>query len=113
MRRRLAEMQKRFEASTPEKKTKTPRDILVERLGYRGLEVLELAERQYPVQTRLITKKMAELILHGEINQEIGGGDLLALFRAVGFPVRIETRINVEKDGKLVSLSDKLKLEED
>jgi hypothetical protein len=30
------------------------------------------------------------------------------LFRSVGLNVRMETKINVEQDGKFVSLSDKL-----
>jgi len=37
------------------------------------------------------------------------GGQLLALFRSVGINVRMETKINVEQEGKFVSLSDKLK----
>jgi hypothetical protein len=38
----------------------------------------------------------------------LDGGNLLALFRAVGINIRMKTKINVEKDGKFVSLSDKL-----
>ncbi|HIH68590.1 MAG TPA: double-stranded DNA-binding protein, partial [Candidatus Nitrosotenuis sp.] len=33
---------------------------------------------------------------------------LLALFRSVGIHVRMQTKINIEQDGKFVSLSDKL-----
>ena len=32
---------------------------------------------------------------------------LLALFRSVGLNVRMDTKINVEQDGKFVSLSDR------
>jgi len=32
----------------------------------------------------------------------------LGLFRAIGLNIRMETKINVEQDGKFVSLSDKL-----
>ena len=35
------------------------------------------------------------------------GGKLLALFRSVGIRVRMENKINVEKDGKFVSISEK------
>ena len=42
------------------------------------------------------------------MNESLDGGNLLALFRGVGLNVRMKTKINVEKDGKFVSLSDKL-----
>ena len=52
--------------------------------------------------------KLSELISSGEIKETLDGGNLLPLFRAVGLNVRMKTKINVEKDGKFVSLSDKL-----
>jgi hypothetical protein len=36
------------------------------------------------------------------------GGQLLAVFRSVGLRVRMKTTINVEQDGKFVSLSEKI-----
>lgn len=113
--KRLAEMKKNIVSQTqkdqqkqPEQKTLSYRDIVVGRLGYRGMEVLQNAERQYPNDTKLIIEKLGQLIHSGEINEEIDGGKLLALFRSVGINVRMETKINVEQDGKFVSLSDKL-----
>jgi len=117
--KRLAEMQKNisykqkqdeFLASQKKKQENAPkpRDILVNRLGYRGLEVLENAERQFPNETKTVVEKLGELISLGEINEEIDGGKLLLLFRAVGLNIHLETKINVEQDGKFVSLSDKL-----
>ncbi len=76
-------------------------------MGYRGLEVLENAESQFPNETKLIVSKLSELIKTGEINEILDGGKLLALFRTVGLSIRMKTKINVERDGKLVSLSDK------
>ena len=89
-------------------KPPTPREILVKSLGYRGLEVLENAESQYPSETKIVVEKLGELLTSGEINEEIDGGKLLVLFRSVGINVRMENKINVEQDGKFVSLSDKL-----
>ena len=117
--KRLAEMQKNisykqkqdeFLASQKKKQENAPkpRDILVNQLGYRGLEVLENAERQFPNETKTVVEKLAELISLGEINEEIDGGKLLLLFRTVGLNIHLETKINVEQDGKFVSLSDKL-----
>lgn len=117
--KRLAEMQKNIsykqkqdEFLASQKKNQEnapkPRDILVNQLGYRGLEVLENAERQFPNETKIVVEKLVELISLGEINEEIDGGKLLLLFRTVGLNIRLETKINVEQDGKFVSLSEKL-----
>lgn len=115
--KRLAEMQqnissrKEIEKPTNDlspKQTKQSRDVVVERLGYRGLEVLQNAESQFPNDTKMVIDKLAELITSGEISEILDGGKLLALFRSIGLYIRMETKINVEQDGKFVSLSDKL-----
>ena len=102
------EIEKNQESIT-KKQSENPRDILIRRLGYRGSEVLTNAESQFPNETKIIIEKLSELIKSGEINEVIDGGQLLTLFRSVGLNVRMQTKINVEKDGKFVSLSDKLK----
>ena len=117
--KRLAEMrdnlssqraQERVAASKKEQQDKklSPREIIVKHLGYRGMEVLQNAEYQFPRETKIIILKLSELISSGDIKEELDGGNLLALFRAVGINVRMKTKINVENDGKFVSLSDKL-----
>ncbi len=115
--KRLAEMQKNISSKQEIKKTQelpkekppeNPRDLLVNQLGFRGLEVLENAESQFPNETKLIVVKLFELIKTGEINEVIDGGKLLTLFRSIGLSVRMATKINIEQDGKFVSLSDKL-----
>jgi DNA-binding TFAR19-related protein (PDSD5 family) len=88
---------------------KTDRDIVSDYLYNRGEEVLNLAESQFPIQTRSIIDGIVELIRMGEIKQRISGGELLALFRSVGINVRINTSIKIEDHGKLVSFSEKLK----
>jgi len=112
--KRLTEMEKNIalkkqqeEISTQEKPP-SARKILVKKLGYRGLEVLENAEYQFPSDTKIVVEKLGELLTSGEINEEIDGGKLLVLFRSVGINVRMENKINIEQDGKFVSLSDKL-----
>jgi len=116
--KRLAEMQKNISSQnaelTPEssessqKIKENPRDLLIAKLGYRGLEVLENAEYQFPNETKMIIQKLFELIKSGEINESFDGGQLLALFRSIGLSIKMKTKINVEQDGKFVSLSDKL-----
>ena len=113
--KRLAEMEKnialkqRLEEIPISKKTQpSAREILVKNLGYRGLEVLQNAESQFPSETKIVVEKLGELLYSGEISEEIDGGKLLAVFRSVGINVRMQTKINVEQDGEFVSLSDKL-----
>ncbi len=110
--KRLAEMQKNIsikqkkEQSLQQKKL-NPRDLVLKNLGYRGLEVLQNAESQYPNETKIVIQKLADLISSGEIDEKLDGGKLLALFRVVGLNVHVKTTINVEQDGKFISLSEK------
>ena len=115
--KRLAEMQQNIStrqeieksaSNLQPKETKHPRAILVEHLGFRGLEVLNNAELQFPTDTKTVVEKLSELITSGDITEIIDGGKLLMLFRSIGLNIRMETKINIEQDGKFVSLSDKL-----
>ena len=114
--KRLAEMQKNISSrddsvETPEpskEQTVNPRDILIKQLGFRGLEVLTNAESQFPNETKMIIDKLYELIKNGEITENLDGGKLLGLFRSIGLSVRMDTKINIQQDGKFVSLTDKL-----
>jgi len=113
--KRLAEMQRNLSSQKqttteePEKKeTKSPREIVVDSLGFRGTEVLENAEAQFPKETKSIVDQLSKLIESGELDEKLDGGQLLAVFRSVGLRVRMKTTINVEQDGKFVSLSEKL-----
>ena len=117
--KRLAEMQKNLSSQQRQEKTASlkeeqkdnkpsSREIVIKQLGYRGLEVLQNAEHQFPKETQIVLLKLSELILSGDITEVLDGGNLLALFRSIGIDVRMKTKINVEKDGKFVSLSDKL-----
>jgi DNA-binding TFAR19-related protein (PDSD5 family) len=98
---------KREQEPTPQKEN--DREIISTYLYDRGEEVLKLAESQYPYQTKAILARIIELIKAGEISQRISGGELLALFRSIGLKIRVNTSIKIEDHGKLVSLSDKLK----
>ena len=114
--KRLAEMQKNLSSQqkpepqkTGEKKVEpAPREIVANNLGFRGLEVLENAEAQFPKETQMVVNQISTLIKSGELNEKLDGGQLLYLFRTVGLNVRMQTKINVEQDGKFVSLTDKL-----
>ena len=118
--KRLAEMQKNLsyqqkqeKIALLQKKQKdnkpSSREIVIKQLGYRGLEVLQNAEHQFPKETQIVVLKLSELILSGDITEVLDGGNLLTLFRSIGINVRMKTKIKVEDEGKFVSLSDKMK----
>ena len=114
--KRLAEMQKNISSretveetlKPTEEKIVNPRDVLIKQLGFRGLEVLTNAESQFPNETKMIIDKLYELIKTGEITEVLDGGKLLGLFRSIGLSVKMDTKINIQQDGKFVSLTDKL-----
>ena len=117
--KRLAEMQKNISSreiaeetseSTKSIKEKivNPRDALIKQLGFRGLEVLTNAESQFPNETKMVIDKLYELIKTGEITEILDGGKLLGLFRSIGLNIKMNTKINIQQDGKFVSLTDKL-----
>jgi DNA-binding TFAR19-related protein (PDSD5 family) len=108
LRERAAAMEK-VKASSQQPRPKSSREILSSYLYERADEVLDLAYGQYPVQTEAIVRRIARLILSGEITSRISGGELLMLFRYVGLNIRVNTTIKVEDDGKLISFSEKLK----
>ena len=116
--KRLAEMQKNLSMQDQldenkneenEKPKFSLRDHVVNSLGYRGMEVLQNAEYQFPNESKIIIEKLGELISSGDINEKLDGGKLLVLFRSVGLSIRMENKINVEKDGKFISIADKFK----
>jgi DNA-binding TFAR19-related protein (PDSD5 family) len=109
--RKLRELREKAKVNQQQQQQqpKSSREIVTAYLYDRADQVLDLAYRQYPSQTEAIVTRIARLILAGEITSRISGGELLALFRAVGLNIRINTTIKVEDKGKLISFSEKLK----
>jgi DNA-binding TFAR19-related protein (PDSD5 family) len=91
------------------KREPSEREILLSHLYDRGDEVLNLAESQFPSETRAIINRIVELINSGEINRKISGGELLSLFRTIGMNIKINTTIKIEEHGKYMSFAEKLK----
>ena len=84
------------------------RNFLLHHMYDRGDEVLKLAEQQFPFQTKIIIKRLNELIRFGEISR-ISGGDMLSVYRSLGLKIRVDTHISISDHGKTISFSDKLK----
>jgi DNA-binding TFAR19-related protein (PDSD5 family) len=107
--RELREKAAAIEKAKVNQQPKSSREVVSSYLYDRADQVLDLAYGQYPSQTEAIVTRIARLIVTGEITSRISGGELLALFRAVGLNVRVNTTIKVEDKGKLISFSEKLK----
>ncbi|MFQ5940148.1 MAG: double-stranded DNA-binding protein [Nitrososphaerales archaeon] len=105
--RKLRELKKKVNPEKP--KIKSNRDLFIEHLVDRGIEVLVAAESQYPKETAIIVAKLVEIIKNGELQGTISGGALLSLFRSIGLRIRMNTKIRVEEHGRLISLADRLK----
>ena len=101
------ELQNKINKNKPEG-IDSERNFLLSYMYDRGDEVLKLAEKQFPLQTKIIIKRLNELIRFGEISK-ISGGDLLAVYRSLGLNIRVDTQISISDHGKTISFSDKLK----
>jgi DNA-binding TFAR19-related protein (PDSD5 family) len=110
LKEKAAKIEKTKEDETKTNMTKIDdKEIVLKYLYDRGDEVLRLAEAQYPVQTEIIIKRIADLIKSREIDSLISGGELLAIFRSVGLRIRVDTNIRIEDHGKFISFGEKLK----
>lgn len=84
LKEKAALIEKIKEVETKTNVTKTnDKEIVLKYLYDRGDEVLRLAESQFPIQTEIIVKRIADLIKSREIDSLISGGELLAIFRSV------------------------------
>jgi len=101
------ELQTKADKNKPED-IDSEKNFLLRYLYDRGDEVLKLAEQQYPLQTKIIIRRLNELIRFGEISK-ISGGDLLSVYRSLGLNIRVDTQISISDHGKTISFSDKLK----
>jgi len=110
LKEKAAQIEKIKEVETKTTVTKTnDKEIVLKYLYDRGDEVLRLAESQFPIQTEIIVKRIADLIKSSEIDSLISGGELLAIFRSVGLRVRVDTNIRIEDHGKFITFGEKLK----
>lgn len=113
-RKKLIELQKKalLESLKKEKKaTKKAIDPVKFIRKYfvgRANEVFDRALSQYPTVAKYVAYQLAKLILAGKV-KEIDGVTLYEVFRALGCPVRLETRVVYKAKGKTKTLSELLK----
>ncbi|MBS7627765.1 hypothetical protein KEJ36_02965 [Candidatus Bathyarchaeota archaeon] len=114
-RRKFIEMQqallrKTLEAQKVSKDDdKNYEEILRKILYAQGDKVLDAFKAQYPEAAKVLIPAFAKAIKSGRIKEPIDGGSLLQFLRNLGFRVRVETKIFVEKKGKLLEFGEYLK----
>jgi len=115
MKRRLLIKQLKEQSETttePEKehqKKPTNAEILDQHFGERAWEVYNAAAYQYPQVMPQIEQILIEGIKTGKIQDTIDGADLMGFFRAIGLPIRLQTKIRISDKGKLKTLEQKMK----
>ena len=118
--RRLEEMKRQImlkqlkEKQTAEPEETKPREptnqeILDRHFGDRAWEVYNAAVYQYPQVMPQVEQLLVEGIKTGKIRDVIDGAALMGFFRAIGIPVRLQTRIRVSDKGELKTLEQKMK----
>ncbi len=111
-RKKMIELQKKMllkSASREVKREKRdPREIVLSILeDDRAREILELAEAQYPVETKIVIHRIAQLVEKGKIDR-LDAYTLYSIFSYLGIPVRVPTRITFVKKGRKLSLKEVL-----
>ena len=117
--RRLREMHRAMlSKKIEEEKNKTKKaengetstkDALKKILKGRAWEVLEIARNQFPRETAGIERELASLVLSGEMKESITGEQLLWFFRTIGLNIKMDVKIRVLENGKLKTISEKIK----
>ncbi|TRO60083.1 hypothetical protein E2P64_02335 [Candidatus Bathyarchaeota archaeon] len=119
-RKKLLEMQKRLMAKKVEEEQKKnqedkpkhdikPRDVLKRIFVGRAMEVWDQAWKQYPKIMQKLEPDLARLVMSGEIEESIDENQLLHILRTIGLDVRFDLKIKILRNGKLKTISEKLK----
>ena len=107
-RKLLAQATKRAEkVGEKEAKPKDPYEVIRPLLEERADEVLEAARSQFPRVADAVAAELARLVEAGLIKR-ITGPWLMALFTRLGYRPRLETKISVISDGKIMDLKERI-----
>lgn len=114
--KRLLQLKKRLirerNVKSEEDKTKEipiPKNLLKTVFIGRAHEVWSAAERQYPEATKKLEKILGDLLKTGKLQGPLTGEKIFFLFRKIGLPVRLRTKIRILENGELKTIADKLK----
>jgi len=104
-RKLLARATKRVEER--EGKPKYPYEVIRPLLEERADEVLEAAKAQFPRVADVVVAELARLAEAGLIKR-ITGPWLMALFTRLGYRPRLEVKISIVSDGKIMDLKERI-----
>ncbi len=104
-RKLLAQATKRSEEK--EVKPKDPYEVIRPLLEERADEVLEAAKAQFPRVADVVAAELARLAEAGLIKR-ITGPWLMALFTRLGYRPRLEVKISIVSDGKIMDLKERI-----
>lgn len=90
---------------------KAPEEVLQTLFVGRAWEVWNAAKLQYPKATREVAKSLANLVESNKLKERISGEQLFWLFRQLGLPIRLKTRIRILDSGEVKTIADKLREE--
>lgn len=107
LQQKLMTTAKKAEGKEEKARPKDPYEIIRPLLEDRADEVLEAAKAQFPRVTNAVVAELAKLVEAGVIKR-ISGPWLMSLFTRLGYRPRIETRISVVSDGRIVDLKEKI-----
>ncbi len=114
MKRQLLFKQLKEHAAETEPEKEKPKElsnqeILDNHFGDRAWEVYKAATYQYPQVMPQVEHLLVEGIKSGKIRDVIDGAALMGFFRAIGIPVRLQTKIRISEKGELKTLEQKMK----
>jgi len=114
MRKKYLEIQRKLMAKTlrgssEENKTPDYESIVRNALDSLGLRVLSALKSQYPEEAYAIINALGKAILDHRIPTEISGGEFYQLLLSLGIKVRLDTKIYVERKGRVKEFSEYLR----
>jgi DNA-binding TFAR19-related protein (PDSD5 family) len=90
-----------------EEKPRDPYEVIRPLLEERADEVLEAARAQFPRVADAVVAELTRLVEAGLIKR-ITGPWLMALFTKLGYRPRLEAKISIVSDGKIIDLKERI-----
>lgn len=103
----IAMTAKKAEEKDKKARPRDPYELIRPLLEDRADEVLEAARAQFPRVANAVVTELAKLVESGVIKR-ISGPWLMALFTRLGYKPRLETRISIISDGRIMDLKEKI-----
>jgi len=102
-------MAKALKDSSEEDRAPDYESIVRNALDISGLRVLSALKSQYPYEAHAIINALGKAIADRKIPAEISGGEFYQLLLSLGIRVRLDTKIYVERKGRVKEFSEYLR----